>query len=148
LGAEVRYGAFEGEGNLAGILFREGNRIIIGVNESHPPTRRRFTIAHELGHLELHSQSKIHIDKNFQSPVRLRDEVSSLAVDPDEIEANTFAAELLMPTSMLEQDFHDLVSNWAFDYEDDEFIRELANRYKVSSQAMTFRLVNLGFIEG
>jgi Zn-dependent peptidase ImmA (M78 family) len=147
-GAEIRYGAFKGEGKLAGILFQEDNQIIIGVNESHPSTRQRFTIAHELGHLELHSHSKLHVDTHFKSPIRLRDEISSLAIDPEEIDANTFAAELLMPTLMIERDVRNVMSNQVFDYEDDEFIRELANRYEVSPQAMTFRLINLGFING
>jgi Zn-dependent peptidase ImmA (M78 family) len=53
-----------------------------------------------------------------------------------------------MPTLMIERDVRNVMSNQVFDYEDDEFIRELANRYEVSPQAMTFRLINLGFING
>lgn len=123
------------------MLFREGSRAIIGVNSLHPKSRQRFTIAHELGHLELHETGEIHIDHRFLA--RRRDGVSSLAIDQDEIEANNFAAELLMPKFMLENDLAKL----QVDYEDEELPRWLADRYKVSLQAMAIRLSNLGFQE-
>ena len=136
LKAEIRYEPFDGD--LSGMLFREGGRTIIGVNASHPKTRQRFTIAHELGHMRLHDESHpIHIDRGF--PVRRRDTVSSLALDAEEMEANGFAAELLMPASMLEADLEGKNP----DYEDDELTRWLANRYKVSLQAMAIRLATL-----
>lgn len=138
LGAQLRYVPFEGE--LSGLLFQEQGRIIIGVNELHPKTRQRFTIAHELGHLELHHYSELHIDHHYR--ILLRSERSSQAIDPEEIEANAFAAELLIPQALLEKD----VKERAIDYEDDEMIRTLALRYKVSLQAMIFRLTNLRFI--
>lgn len=137
-GTQLRYVPFEGE--MSGLLFQENGHIIIGVNAIHSKTRQRFTIAHELGHLELHNHSELHIDRNFR-PL-LRDERSSQAIDPIEIEANAFAAELLMPVTMLERD----LKGHLVDYEDDELLRILANRYKVSLQAIIFRLTNLGFI--
>src|SRR3954470_4270018 len=70
-------------------------RYIIGINSSHPETRKRFTIAHEMGHLVLHQLDQVHVDKQFL--VKLRDDISSQAIDPHEIEANAFAAALLMP---------------------------------------------------
>ena len=87
----------------------------------------------------MHHQSELHIDHHYR--ILLRSERSSQAIDPEEIEANTFAAELLMPQAMLEKD----IGEQAIDYEDDEMIRTLARRYKVSLQAMIFRLTNLGF---
>ncbi len=138
LKAEVRYEPFDGE--LSGMLFREGGRVIIGVNASHPNTRQRFTIAHELGHLRMHDERHpIHVDRGF--PVRRRDVTSSQAVDVEEMEANGFAGELLMPAAMLERD----LEGKDLDYEDDELTRWLANRYKVSLQAMAVRLATLRF---
>src|SRR5690242_20712862 len=93
-GTQLKYVPFEGD--MSGLLFHEDGYIIIGVNELHPKTRQRFTIAHELGHLELHSHDELHIDRNYR--IYLRNQLSSQAVDPAEIEANAFAAELLMPT--------------------------------------------------
>jgi Zn-dependent peptidase ImmA (M78 family) len=81
----------------------------------------------------------IHVDRRF--PVRRRDVRSSQAVDLEEMEANSFAAELLMPAAMLERDLEGKDP----DYEDDELTRWLANRYKVSLQAMAIRQVTLQF---
>ena len=66
-----------------------------------------------------------------------RDERSSQAIDPDEIEANRFAAELLMPYAMIVDDIIDI------DIEDDEELRELADKYQVSVQALTHRINDL-----
>lgn len=138
LGAQLRYEPFEGD--LSGLLFQETGQAIIGVNASHSKARQRFTIAHELGHLILHHQGRLHIDRNYR--VHRRDEVSALGINVDEMVANAFAAELLMPAMMLERDLH----AHAIDYEDDALLRRLAERYKVSLQAMIFRLTNLGYI--
>lgn len=139
-GAEVRLVPFQNE--VAGMLLREEGRAIIGVNKDHPQVRQRFTIAHELGHFFLHDDQEVYVDRGFA--VRMRDGKSSLAVDIHEIEANAFAAELLMPTSMLLNDVRGLT----IDYEDGGAdIKHLADRYEVSVQAMTLRLTNLGVIE-
>jgi Zn-dependent peptidase ImmA (M78 family) len=136
LGAQIRYSPFEGE--LAGMLVRgDEDQIVIGVNSLHHPNRQRFTIAHECAHLRLHEGIRVHIDRTFR--VNRRDEVSSKAIDPDEIEANRFAAELLMPYDMI---MNDLVEH-EIDMENEEELKELANRYEVSVQALTHRVTNL-----
>ena len=134
LGATVKYSPFEGE--LAGVLARGEDQVVIGVNSSHHSNRQRFTIAHECGHLLLH-EGAAYVDKSFR--VNWRDDVSSMAVDRHEIEANRFAAELLMPYKILLQDLrsHDI------DLENEEAIKTLAKRYGVSVQAMTYRIANL-----
>jgi Zn-dependent peptidase ImmA (M78 family) len=135
LGAQVRYSPFEGE--LAGMLVRSGKQVIIGVNSLHHTNRQRFTIAHECGHYLLHKGEDVHIDRTFQ--VNKRDEVSSLAVDADEIEANRFAAELLMPFDMIMADLRER----PIDVENEQDLKQLAQRYQVSVQAMTHRITNL-----
>jgi Zn-dependent peptidase ImmA (M78 family) len=140
--AEIRYVSFEGD--MSGLLAREGDGYLIGVNALDAKTRQRFTIAHELGHLELGhleqcGEQEILVDRHFK--VMLRDEKSSQASDPMEIEANAYAAELLMPTSMLIAE-RELRSS-GIDYEDDELVQTLAIRYKVSRQPITFRLANM-----
>jgi len=146
LGAEVLYVPYEGE--LAGMLIRQTGRTIIGVNNAHHRNRKRFTIAHELGHLLLHDLN-LHVDHNFKvrrepaetpTRVRRRDEISSLAVDPLEMEANRFAAEILMPYEMVRAD----LAGANFDYENIEEVKPLAKRYIVSSQAMLHRIANIG----
>lgn len=135
LGASVRYSPFEGE--LAGLLVRDDHsRVVIGVNSSHHPNRQRFTIAHECGHLLLH-EGGTYVDKSFR--VNLRDDISSMAIDPEEIEANRFAAELLMPYRMLLDDLR----RHEIDFENEAAIQSLAKRYAVSLQAMTHRIANV-----
>lgn len=129
-------------GDISGLLFRDGSRITIGVNQNHSETRKRFTIAHEIGHLILHGDQPLHVDKVFA--VKLRSHVSSEAVDLEEIEANAFAAELLMPTEMVRQKILGLAE--VLDYEKDGAILKMAKEFNVSQQAMTIRLINLGYI--
>ena len=135
LGARIQHANFNNE--LSGILVRKGRDIVIGVASEQPKTRQRFTIAHEVGHLVLHDIEEVHVDREFR--VKLRSQVSSEAVDVDEIEANAFAAGLLMPEPLLRGD----VRNFDIDFEDASQVNALAKRYNVSSQAMTFRLMNL-----
>jgi len=138
LGAEIRYSPLEGE--ISGMVFRHEDQVIIGVNSLHHPNRQRFTIAHEIGHMLLHKGVEVHVDRTFR--INLRDDVSSQAVDPEEIEANRFAAELLMPEHMLIGDLKGRV----IDFENEDDLRRLAAKYRVSLQALTFRLINLGLI--
>ena len=58
------------------------NHAVLGVNDWHADVRQRFTVAHELGHLKLHH------DELFVDGVLKRDDQSSLAIRPHEIEAN------------------------------------------------------------
>lgn len=134
LGARVRYAPFEGE--LSGMLIcdDDGQFVVIGVNSLHHPNRRRFTIAHECGHLRLHHR-QTRIDRS-PLQVSLRDGTSSLAIDADEVEANRFAAELLMPYDMVKEDLADI----ELDIEDENALRALAERYRVSTQALTLRI--------
>ena len=134
LGASVRYAPFKGE--LAGMLIRDddGRGIVIGVNSLHHPNRQRFTIAHECGHLQLHKGRSTFVDRSFR--INRRDEVSSQATDAEEIEANRFAAELLMPYNMIKKD----LMTYRPDIEDEAELRTLADRYGVSLQALTLRI--------
>ena len=135
LGAQVRYAPFEGE--LAGMLIRadEGRGVVIGVNSLHHPNRRRFTIAHECGHLRLHEGQRVYVDRSTLR-VNLRDGNSSLASNAEEIEANRFAAELLMPYEMIMGD----LSGAELDIEDEEAVKRLCERYRVSLQTLTLRI--------
>ncbi len=78
-------------------LYRDTDQTVIGVNALHAKNRQRFTIAHKVAHLLLHSGRDLFIDRNFS--VRHRNDTSAEAVDPDEMAANALAAELLMPVS-------------------------------------------------
>lgn len=134
-GIQIMHTDFNQE--ISGLLIRRDEGSIIAVASEQAPARQRFTVAHELGHLMLHQGDELHVDKDFR--VNLRSKKSSTAEDIEEIEANTFAAELLMPAIFLRRDLENMI----FDIENAEQISELAKRYQVSTQAMTFRLLNL-----
>ena len=139
MGALVRYAPFDGQ--MSGLLYRseDGNRAVIGVNSRHPTVRQRFSIAHELGHLVLHEPA-FQIDPH--AFLSFRNSESSSATDPHEIEANQFAAALLMPEALVRACVAQLGKN----PDVEESITRLAQRFDVSTQAMTIRLTSLGEI--
>lgn len=136
-GAVIRYEPFEGQ--LSGMLFRSEDGAVIGVNSLHAAVRQRFSIAHEIGHLLLH-EPELHVDEH--AFVAFRDLESSKASDPAEIEANQFAAALLMPADLLTQSIAELGHN----PDVSDAIRILAQRFQVSQEAMTIRLSKLGYL--
>lgn len=78
------------------LVYRDG-RGTIAVNRNIAlPTKRRFVIAHEIGHIELHpgTENVAVCDEEALSDYREK--------QPRETEANEFAGELLMPRSMFE----------------------------------------------
>jgi Zn-dependent peptidase ImmA (M78 family) len=138
LGAVVHSSPLDEE--LSGLVFVRGDTPIIGVNSLHHENRRRFTIAHEIGHLTLHRHligNHIHVDRTF--PVLMRDAKSGTGSHLIEREANQFAAALLMPEHKLSEHFDEEL----FDIDDDEPIERLAKKFQVSKQAMSYRIRNL-----
>jgi Zn-dependent peptidase ImmA (M78 family) len=126
---------------VSGILVVEGGRGVIGYNIAHPLVRQRFTIAHELGHYVLHSSdSTLFIDEHYFAA--FRDRRSGDGTDAREREANSFAACLLMPAHLLKH----AIENRRLDLGDEDGLGELARLFQVSSQAMMFRLANLGLL--
>lgn len=76
-------------------LVRAGNSGKIRVSDTTRELGRyRFSVAHELGHWEMHSASPV------INPCTTRDVTPGYHASGCEFEANCFAAELLMPESM------------------------------------------------
>lgn len=118
---------------ISGIFVSYQNRFCIGVNELHPPVRQRFSVAHELGHLVFDRDEALFVDfEGAAITADLQERQNSKA----ERNANQFAADLLMPKSLLQKD----VSKYGLD------VTFLAKRYQVSQQALWFRLLNLGLV--
>ena len=86
--------------------------------------RDLFTIAHEVGHVLLHSE------QNIQQLARTNKETIKPYENP-EWQADTFAAELLMPASMITED---------------DTVFTVARRFGVSYSAARIRLNKLGII--
>ncbi|NOK34275.1 ImmA/IrrE family metallo-endopeptidase [Corallococcus exercitus] len=89
----------------------------IRYNVTDAEVRQRFTIAHELAHLMLHQLTEQHRDTSFVG-------------NPQEVQANAFAAALLMPFWLLEP----VVAQMGPD------ANSLARLFKVSTRAMEIRL--------
>ncbi|MEU6326752.1 ImmA/IrrE family metallo-endopeptidase [Streptomyces sp. NPDC047049] len=141
-GAMISRSSFK-DGDVSGMLLRrDGQPPVIGVNDSQPRLRQRFTIAHELGHLVLHPGREVVLDRPVR--INLRDGTSSTATDREEIEANAFAASLLMPADMVREQLMRLPS--AIRQDPDRCTTALADLFDVSGPAMGFRLINLGLV--
>jgi len=133
LGATVLYEPFDGQ--MSGMIHRRPDgTVVVGINANHAATRQRFSIAHELGHLVLHQSEEFHIDERF--PFDFRDERASQGTDEREIEANQFAAELLMPHEMLKVAIRKLPPTT----DGDDAVDLLAEQFGVSAKAMAIRL--------
>jgi Zn-dependent peptidase ImmA (M78 family) len=85
--------------------------------------RQRFTLAHELGHLLLHQVGHAYRDRDYEP-----------GTSRVELEANRFAAELLMPAWMVRAAMASTRGDTS----------RLARLFDVSEAAMRFRLSNLG----
>lgn len=125
------------EEDLSGMAYIKDGVGIIGVNALHHPNRQRFSAAHELAHHVLHAEAireAVHVDKGIR--ILYRDDASSLGTEPMEIQANAFAAELLIPGELLAA----ALEGGGVDIEDEARIDSLAKRFRVSPAAMRFRL--------
>ncbi len=138
LGARVVYEPMSRD--LSGLLFRDGDTIVIGVNSIHPSNRQRFTIAHEIGHLVLHEGQPVVLDHVVR--LNYRDARSGTATDGQEIAANKFAAELLMPAALIRAEASRIRD--AGKSIDDRFLQYMAEGFEVSAEALSNRLTNMG----
>lgn len=124
---------------LSGAIYqdKETNSFKIFVNENHAMTRIRFTIAHEIGHYISALCGSFSEEQLFRSGngfedygISFRKEgVLSLA----ETEANTIAAEMLMPANMIKMFADQGLS-----------VEQIADKFFVSQHAVSIRLDRLG----
>ena len=133
-----------------GMYCIEGNKRKIYVNCNMREGRRNFTIAHELGHhfLSHHLNEYCRIYRDL--------DISTHRKDPQEVEANYFAACFLMPYELVIPLFNEIVSAWGFRKDNainvsdekqlpasQEAIRQVANSMRVSQEAAFYRLKSL-----
>lgn len=111
---------------IAGVKlpFRDGSYVII-LNSRHSIRKRRYTLAHELGHIEL---------GHFPSDVDIITNEHHKETDRQDREAEIFAAELLMPETHVRK---------SVNVENKHSLEELCKLYGVSKQAMQIRLDEL-----
>jgi Zn-dependent peptidase ImmA (M78 family) len=101
----------------------------VWLNAGEPAPRRRFTLAHEVGHWVCQ------VLEGRGAPIMCRAEVVGVGEGKAlEREANVFAAELLMPEELVREGF-------------DGTVNEAAVQFSVSEEAMGWRLYNLKVID-
>jgi len=138
------------EDAIGQICFNDGNQAVVSINpvqNSYEP-RRRFTLAHELGHFCLHTDK---VKSGFKDNRKTMSRSLSYW-DPKESEANNFAAQLLMPSELILSHGQEILDEYKVSFKGvampaAEFTARLASLFKVSNKAMEYRLKNLGIIK-
>jgi Zn-dependent peptidase ImmA (M78 family) len=117
---------------VAGAYIRRPDCPLIFVNGRHSVARQRFTVAHEFGHHRLEHTTIV-------------DRLAALTDtghDPQEVEANAFAAEFLIPRAALEKI---LPSRVAADLSLEHVVR-IASAFGVSAEMARYRLASHGVL--
>lgn len=100
---------------------------VIYINPNEAKQRQRFTVFHELGHYVMgHGPS-------LREPYK---RASEYPVDANEVAANTFAAEMIMPREAVH--FYTTMKTYG--------LTQLAKLFWVSETAMRIRLERLGLV--
>lgn len=165
--------ALVGKPDVLGATYVQGRRVVVdqSLDPSEFPAklgRYRFTVAHEIGHWELHrhlylqnpAQGQL-FDEQGQPSIVCR----TSAKDSMEWQADCFAGHLLLPKEMVFRvwqrerggldpyiavgEIADISAKWGLRDDDRPTVkvaRDLAQVFQVSGQAMQIRLIGLGLI--
>ncbi|MCI0419015.1 MAG: ImmA/IrrE family metallo-endopeptidase, partial [Acidobacteria bacterium] len=106
---------------------------VIYLNNSTAPSRQSFTLFHELAHILLETSGVTKQNDRY---------IDSLAgfAKGVEVFANRFAAEFLVPS----EDFDQQLSSGPYD---DQYVRQLADRYRVSREVVLRKLLDRHLVE-
>lgn len=138
-GINVAYDDLPSDVSGALVKTKEMKSPIILVDNSEPDVRKRFTIAHEIGHYVYNTAV---LQLNDYEKIDYRNDKSSDGQNEEEVFANNFAAALLMPSSFLKSANLQIGVHRI----------ELASRLKVSLEALNYRINTFikggGFVDG
>lgn len=116
--------------SLDAVLAPTSKGFVLRLPKGQHEVRRRFSIAHEIGHTFFY-------DINKNPPVRLISQASSsMLLHKEENICSAFARELLIP--------REFINNELFKFSDNNKLKvvlNLASRYKVSAEVMMRRLL-------
>lgn len=132
LGAKVKYRELD---TCEARILGHGNRAIICVDSRKRPERRKFSVAHELGHWTFH---------RGQCLACRSDEIgnrASRATDPERV-ADGFAGDLLLPAYLL-RPMSQQVQRWSLAQ-----VRGIASEFGTSVTATAYRLIELDLLPG
>jgi Zn-dependent peptidase ImmA (M78 family) len=128
-------------GEVIGEIRRDGDGYQILILGSDHYYRKRFTMAHELGHFILH--------KNKLDKLRIISDSDRYQAEgitsEEEAEANEFAANILMPEDKIREIFAETMANQQKD--ESKTVEEMSKMFQVSPKAMKLRLYLLDLIE-
>lgn len=111
---------------VCGMIKKTEKGYVIVVNQNDIITKQRFTISRELGHYLYHRD-------------KIEDYINTTINEKDEQQANNFAANLLMPSSLIKKIIKNKLSN-------EVNPAQLAKELNVSIPAINIRLNNLGLL--
>lgn len=126
------------ERSIPGMMVTTKSATLITLNASLPLNQQRFVLAHLLGHFVLHGKTaEVFIDRT--TPIT--------GAGPDvrkritqEMEANEFAAELLMPEDVIRDRF-ETARPYPYNIES---LRPLAAQFGINELVLAIRLAQLG----
>lgn len=122
--------------NSDGTIVRGKTKTLIKVNSEIPyPEKKRFTIAHEIGHYLLHEKLEVH-GENSNTLNWFNNTEQQMQKGIQEWEANDFAAELLMPEGLFVKE----ATGKKFT---PDLLKSLSERFKTSITSTLFRYVDL-----
>lgn len=128
------------EENVSGATLFKDDTFTIFIDIDKSPNRQHFTLGHALAHYFLHKE-ELRNTKGIIDSDNVLDRPNTLYSQDDdtthrlEMEANNFAASLLMPA-------HLVYKAW----DATESIQKCAKIFKVSPVAMSLRLASLGLV--
>jgi len=119
-----------------GKIIRGNSKTLIKINSNIPfPKKKRFTIAHEIGHLLLHDKLKFH-NENSNTLNWFKNTEDQAKKGKQEWEANDFAVELLMPEDLFRLECLKKPFN-------PQLLINLSYRFKTSITSVIFRYLKL-----
>lgn len=129
--------------NVLAALHKKDGRLSIYVNESLSLEQKRFAIAHEIGHYRLHE---------LESDIYFKDRINKN--EKNEVEADDFAAELLMVEDLFKFSYKEAVSlindekyfNVSMEKKDSILTQNLAKLFGVTEGKVKFRIEKLGLL--
>lgn len=124
--------------NSDGKIIRGNSKTLIKVNsEIKFEERKRFTIAHEIGHFLLHNKLDLEVHNETSNTLNWFNATEQQAKKGiQEWEANDFASELLMPESLVRRETYKKKFS-------PTLVKNLSIRFKTSLTSIIYRLVSL-----
>lgn len=112
------------------MVMKHGRSIVTINSEIEYPQKKRFVLAHELGHILLHGNQEATFSDDYST-------LEAYKHGHQEIEANTFAAELLMPSKLFSQAC--LGKKFSPD-----LLHNLADLFNTSITSVVYRFIDYG----